>query len=346
MKLVMTLLARDEADIVDAHIAFHLNAGVDLVLATDHRSRDGTREILESYERNGYVHLIREEESEIRQASWMTRMARLAAAEHGADWVLLSDADEFWWPRGGSLKDVLAAVPEKYGALHAVSRPFVPVPDDGRSWAERMTVRLSTSAPINDTATPFRPVAKAAHRGNPRVVVGEGNHDVSGINGPLFRWSPIELLHFPLRSPTQCAQKYEKTWLAWDENLRGDLARARMLSGGDSVRSIWDRVVMDDVAREAGLAVGSIVSDTRLRDALRILAGVTELPADGATKFEPPADPPRLVFPRPTLADEAAYAVDGAVLREATVVRARRRLDELEHRIASLERPGSRVVRS
>ena len=42
MKLAMTLLARDEADIVDAQIAFHLHAGVDFVVATDNRSEDGT----------------------------------------------------------------------------------------------------------------------------------------------------------------------------------------------------------------------------------------------------------------------------------------------------------------
>ena len=53
MKLVMTLLVRDEADIVDAQIAFHLDAGVDFVVATDNRSEDGTTEILERYAREG-----------------------------------------------------------------------------------------------------------------------------------------------------------------------------------------------------------------------------------------------------------------------------------------------------
>src|SRR5262249_13640193 len=49
MKLVLTVLARDEADVIDAQVAFHLNAGVDYVVATDNNSRDGTTEILEAY---------------------------------------------------------------------------------------------------------------------------------------------------------------------------------------------------------------------------------------------------------------------------------------------------------
>ena len=63
MTLVMTLLVRDEADIVDAQIAFHLHAGVDFVVATDNRSQDGTTEILERYERAGVLHLLREAET-------------------------------------------------------------------------------------------------------------------------------------------------------------------------------------------------------------------------------------------------------------------------------------------
>ena len=47
MTLVMTLLARDEIDIVESWLAFHLNAGADLVIATDNRSEDGTTEVLE-----------------------------------------------------------------------------------------------------------------------------------------------------------------------------------------------------------------------------------------------------------------------------------------------------------
>ena len=43
--LVLTLLVRDEADIVEANLDFHLSRGVDFVIATDNGSVDGSAEV-------------------------------------------------------------------------------------------------------------------------------------------------------------------------------------------------------------------------------------------------------------------------------------------------------------
>ena len=326
MKIVMTLLVRDEADILDDHLAFHLNAGVDYVIATDHRSVDATPEILDSYERAGVLRSIREEGEHTRQGAWQTKMARIAATEHRADWVINSDADEFWWPRGSSLKEVLGSVHRRYGVVYGLVRNFVPQRRETGWFAERMTVRLAASAPINDPATPFRPVVKVAHRGDPTVVVGEGgSHQASGISGAWLRaWHPLEVLHFPLRSLEQCARKYRKTWTGWEENLRGDLARARAASNEGHPNSVWDRVALEDLDVERGLELGVLVSDTRVRDALaRLRSGRPGSAARSA--------PPHVVLPGRTELD--AHVFEAAVFEEAEVVRFQRWVDELEKRI-------------
>src|SRR5437763_7219467 len=116
MRLVMTLLVRDEADIVDDHLAFHLAAGIDFVIAADNGSTDGTTDVLEQYAGDGHVHRI-DLPDPFSQIEVVTQMARLAATRFGADWVINSDADEFCWPRGGTLKDVLRAVPRQFGSV-------------------------------------------------------------------------------------------------------------------------------------------------------------------------------------------------------------------------------------
>ena len=342
MKLVMTLLARDEADVLDAQIAFHLNAGVDFVIATDNLSVDGTTEILESYARAGHLHLIREESEFLRQAEWITRMGRLAATEFGADWVLHSDADEFWWPRGESLKDVLASIPERYGIVRALLRQFVPRPDDGSFFADRMTVRLSAAAPINDPRSLFRPNLKIIHRADPTVSVSIGAQRLLESSlVPLRGWYPVEFFHFPIRSLAQAERKYAHQRTAAGETPSPYYDRVRELQDAGRLEEFYNSLLVDDAALERGVRDGSLVVDARLRDALRSLRL-----AAGSEEFALPGSGARLRFPRPSVVDEAAYAVDVAALGEADLVRLQRRLDGLEQRLLSVEqRRGLRAYR-
>jgi hypothetical protein len=328
MKLVMTLLARDEADILDAQIKYHLNAGVDFVIATDNRSEDGTTEILESYAEAGQLHLIREDGEYLQQAEWITRMGRLAATELGADWVIHSDADEFWWPRGDSLNDVLSSIPRRYGIVRALLRHFVPRPEGAGSFAERMTVRVSSSSPINDPRSLFRPNLKVIHRGDPNVNVSIGAQrllDSSLV--PLRGWYPVEFFHFPVRSLEQCGRKYAHQQTGPAQTPSPYYDRVRALIDEGRLEEVYESLVVDDDALKRGLEEGTLVLDTRLRDALRALS-----------------EGKRIVFPRPTVVDEAAYAVDVAALGEADLVRLQRRLDTLEQRLLTIERrPSVRI---
>ena len=326
MRVVVTVLARDEADIIDDQVAFHLNAGADVVIATDNNSRDGTTAIFERYARDGVLHLIREPAEGLRQGEWVTRMARLAAEEYGADWVINTDADEFWWPRGGTLKEVLGAIPQEYGVVQGFWRSFVPRPHDGQPFAERMTARLAQHAPINDPTSFYRPVVKVAHRADPNVTVARGNHALANSSfRTLTTWHPIEVLHFPLRSQAQWMRKVELQGDAFTKHIERS-GTGYHLKGYDALqRGRIDEqhasLVVDDAALEQGVQDGTLVLDTRLRDALRALRARKPL-----------------TFPAPTLADDAAYAVEAAALTEAYAVRAQRQLDGIEQRLLGLER--------
>jgi hypothetical protein len=343
----MTLCVKDEEDILDAQLAFHLNAGVDFVIATDTGSTDGTLDILERYRRAGVLELRRDDTRPFRQGPLRTVMARAAASERGAEWVFSSDADEFWWPRGSDLKAVFQALPPRYGVVSGLWRSFVPRPEDGSPFYERMTARLAPAHPINDPGSVFRPNVKVAHRAHPGVEVAAGNHEVSGLPfSPLRGWYPIEVLHFPLRTAAQTTRKYEDALAYVGPDQAGYIRRFEVAEGdkgdigdkGDG--GTFGAQVADDEALEAGLARGVLVDDVRLRDALRTLLG-----PDG--RFALPAGGDSLLdLAGPSVVDDGLFAADVATLGEADLIRAQRTMDDLERRLLRVEQnPGVRVSR-
>ena len=318
----MTLLVRNEEDILDAHLAFHLNAGVDFVLAIDNGSTDATTEIFESYRRQGYVELTRDS-GDPQQADWVTRLARRAATEFGADWVINSDADEFFWPRGGTLRDVFAAVPARYRGVRGMLRNFAPRPYGDDFFAERMTARVCN--PGAEDNSPYSPRFKTMHRGDPQVTVLAGSNRALGRGlDPVAGWYPIDVLHFPIRSLEHFTEKYLRWWALLQTRFSEAVHQAHRRG---ALREFYEPYVVDDEALAKGVTDGTLAIDTRLRDAMRSLR----------------AHPPRpLTFSDSTV--DAAYLSELARIEDGDPhAHAHRKAEDLEVRLAAIEQ--SHVVR-
>jgi hypothetical protein len=147
--------------------------------------------------------------------------------------------------------------------------------------------------------------------------VGAGEADV-----PTHRLSAQAMLADPLGSPRPTRRLAHRAGVDV-AGYEGEIPKGslRPLRG-------WYPIEVLTIGGEAieektialGVENGTVQVDTRLRDALG------ELEAGNA-----------LTFSRPTIVDNAWYAVDAAVLGEADAFRLRADVDDLERRIASLE---------
>lgn len=223
MRVVMTLLCRDEADIIASTLDFHLGRGVDLMLVTDNGSCDGTTAILQAFARRGRVRLLHQPQHTHDQGTWVTSMARLAALEHDADWVIHGDADEFWWGASGDLRRQLAAVPTEVQALAVPRCNFLPPPREVETpelqpFHQRQLVRERHSH--NALGQPLPP--KVCHRAHPEVTITDGNHEALLQGKPLTTAAAdgLEILHFPIRSYSQLERKVRQGTEALARNQR------------------------------------------------------------------------------------------------------------------------------
>jgi len=291
----MVYKVRDEADIIEDNLRFHLAQGVDFFIVVDTGSVDGTIEILERYEGAGILRLERTiggiHDMKRGGEEGITRIA----GEMGADWIVHNDADEFWWPAAGNLKETFEAIPEEFGMVLAPRTEFVMRPGEG-PFADRMTVREAR----------FRRPAKSAHRPSDRISL-RGPHPVEiwagepyrGLVGkPVLRTEaehreddplelviaptfPVGVLHFPFRTFEQYRRRAE---IARDNGQlqRNEAGRAvrKALEGG-SLEEIYDRLTLDDEEVAKGIEEGWLVEDTSFCD---YLAACPDPLVDGEAK--------------------------------------------------------------
>ena len=271
----MTLLVRDEADVLESHLEYHLSLGVDHIVAMDNCSVDQTSEILQRYEAMGRVTYLHQPADNYAQGEWVTTMARMAATELGADWVINSDADEFWWPAGGDLKTVLREVEECHQGVLVDRVNFLPpVAGEEGDFAETMTLRETRAT--NLLGRPLLP--KLCHRACNEIEIEQGNHGAKRKGRPLrTTTAPLEILHFPMRSYRQFANKIECGGAAYQRNqvlqpsIGSTWRRMYELYLRNELGNYFDQLVPRSADIREGLRSGRFVRDTRLKHALAAL---------------------------------------------------------------------------
>lgn len=229
MKLVMTLLARDEADIIGDNLSFHLEQGVDHAVVIDNGSIDGTRDILADYERGGAITVIDEPQQDYQQGVWMTKAALMARDELSADWVLNNDADEFWVARNGTLKDIIEETEADILSCRRLNFFFPWDHHSTGTWVERCVFRVAAPIKVPQLTNPlYDPLPcpyfyfdlpnKVLTKTEQLLEVKQGNHAANYGKSAIKEIGEIDILHFPVRSKSQFRLKISNGGAAYARN--------------------------------------------------------------------------------------------------------------------------------
>jgi hypothetical protein len=217
MKLVAISTIRNEMDILETFVRFHLQF-VDHMIIVDHRSADSSSRILQSLIKEGLpLELTQENRMDFQQSLMMTDLMKKAVLDFGADWILPLDADEFLTSGGnGCIREVLEHLPQDK-IVKVPWRTYIPLPSD--NFQEPNTLvriqhhRRTERQKLRKILIP-RALAKQS-----KGMIAAGNHGfVKKVFGrqkqfPYVDTDTLVHAHFPVRSPQQIAIKVFVGWL-------------------------------------------------------------------------------------------------------------------------------------
>jgi glycosyltransferase involved in cell wall biosynthesis len=189
LKIVATLLAHNEADIIGANIEHHVEQGVSQFIITDNRSKDDTKKIAAKYPE--VVEIIDEPGYDHHQSKWVTRMARLAC-KLKPDWIVHLDADELWCG--------LTQLRHFAGPGVASTKMYLHPPNHCDFNLHDLRYYLD----LENTSLPGE--AKVMHRPDPDIVITHGNHGFEGDVRTEFT-KEVWRHHYPVRSLSQFTRK-------------------------------------------------------------------------------------------------------------------------------------------
>lgn len=231
-RIVLITVPYDQVDIVADFLDWHLDLGIDFILALDGGSTDGTRDVLEQYTKTGRVVWLPLPDRDMTRYPIADELAAMARDRYQADWIIYADVDEFVCTRGRSLSAVLADADREGVTLLDIPRrtmtgPMIP---PGRRATEVLTLRIDrTVVPTAeqqiswDFPVPFVFLEVGGHLAIRASAIGT---IAMGVHAAATTWgksatSDLYILHYAIRGYAELQQKVQNTekWIADNPHL-------------------------------------------------------------------------------------------------------------------------------
>ncbi|GAB6045669.1 hypothetical protein JCM11957_12670 [Caminibacter profundus] len=279
--LTMTILVKNEEDIIEKNIRFHASIGVDSFVVMDNDSSDGTREILENLKKEFEITII-DEKGLYNQAKWMTKLTHIARKKYNPKFLIPNDADEFWWC-DGNLKEKL---PNK--AVTTVDRFNFLLYEGLDSW-EKSEYRVEN--PIfyrKNTQLSNEKISIVLTKISPKVIIKPlgllwirgGNHkalhlfnfkDYFKHYDKIKRFEKIKVFHYPIRSFEQFKKNIEnrKKLLKYGAKMGPHYRRwVKLLNEGKLEEEFYNNLIFKSENLKTLQKYGIILKDKRMKNCL------------------------------------------------------------------------------
>jgi hypothetical protein len=220
----------DQGDILQDFIEWHLHLGVDLIVAEDCGSTDGSTELLDQYSKSGRLtwHTLPDRDMSRYSAH---AVAELARDRYGADWLVHCDVDEFLCTRGADLRTVLGSADRSgvttlnlrrhsmtgspLGLGQRATQALTLRVDRPRTPTEEQKISGELPVPFIFIDVPGRPIVRASAL----ATYGDGWHTVETTWGANAISEQLYILHYPLREFETLRTKVRNA-AAWFEDNR------------------------------------------------------------------------------------------------------------------------------
>ena len=218
MKLVTISTIRNESDILEAFVRYHLQF-VDQMIIINHRSADSSGQILQNLKKEGLpIELTEETSLELQQGLFLTYSMKKAVKDYGADWVIPIDADEFLAvSREGSVREVMEELPRDK-VVKVPWRTYVPLPSDNFQEPNVLKRIQHFRSKENQNLRKIMIPRSLAMKKN--GLIAAGNHGFvresfrKQKEFPYVHMDQLVMAHFPVRFSQQIMAKAFVGWLA------------------------------------------------------------------------------------------------------------------------------------